>query len=46
MTVIYKTLDDPLGKDGTQAFSINDLGQVVGEYYSGASSPRPASFIA
>jgi probable HAF family extracellular repeat protein len=32
----YTTLDDPLAANGTQAFGINDSGQIVG-YYSDAS---------
>jgi len=30
MTVTYKTLDDPLGTEGTVARGINDNGQIVG----------------
>jgi len=32
MTVTYKTLDDPLGADGTIPRGINDNGQIVGFY--------------
>jgi probable HAF family extracellular repeat protein len=28
----YTTIDDPLATNGTQAFGINDLGQIVGTY--------------
>ena len=28
----YTTLDDPLATNGTQAFGINAMGQIVGYY--------------
>ncbi len=37
----YTTLDDPLATTtlGTEAFGINDSGQIVGRYYSNGFPP-------
>src|SRR5215831_17765513 len=33
----YTTLDDPLATNGAQAFGINALGQIVGDYLVGTA---------
>src|SRR5206468_2399501 len=38
-TGLYTTLDDPMATAGTQAFGINDLGQIVGTYGTFAKDP-------
>jgi hypothetical protein len=34
----YTTIDDPLATNGTDAFGINDNGQIVGQYLTGKST--------
>src|SRR5436309_238930 len=41
----YFTLDDPLATNGTEAFGINDAGQIVGRYFD-ASGPHGFLMVA
>jgi len=33
---VFQSIDDPSGTNGTAAFDVNDLGQIVGDYFTGA----------